>query len=168
MAPVKSVCLKAYIKKTDKVRADHFEVKEAEETFELQDGQVLVKSLYFSLDPVLKFSMVNDSAFISKWPIGDPCIGVGVGLVVESKFAGIAPKDIVESRYFPYKTQFVIDGSVLAKVRTFFNYQRVRAEPASARNHRKFSKPQYDNAKFVLLLRQLFIHQWTMGFLRVK
>ena len=131
MAPVKSVYLKNYIKKTDQVRADQFEVKETDETFELQDGQVLVKSLYLSLDPVLRFKMVNDSGFIPPWSLGEPCIGVGIGLVLDSKFDGIAPQDIVESRDFPYKTQFVIDGSLLNKVRNFFVI-RVLAQPNSA------------------------------------
>ena len=116
MAPVKSVCLKAYIKKNDKPKADDFEVKVTDETFTLQDGQVLVKTLYLSLDPVLRYKMNSDASFTTPWVVGQPCDGVGVGLVLDSKYGGLAANDIVDSMAFPYRTQFVIDGTLLNKV----------------------------------------------------
>ena len=119
MAAVRSVCLKSYIKKTEQARADLFEVKETKESFELKDGQVHVKTLYLSLDPILKFKLSTGSSF-TPWPIGEPCVGVGVGVVLESKFPGIAAQDIVESRECPYTTQFIIDGKELNKVKIFF------------------------------------------------
>ena len=118
MAPVKSVCLRTHIEKSEQPRSDHFEVKEADEAFKLQDGQVLVNTLYLSLDPILRYKMSRES-FMTPWPIGEPCVGVGVGFVLQSKFPGIVAQDIVESRDFPFKTQFVTDGKSLNKVLTF-------------------------------------------------
>jgi len=128
MAPVKSVCLKSYIKKTEKVRADQFEVKESDEVFEVKDGQVLVKMLYLSVDPVLRFKLISEPSFMSPWPIGEPCIGVGVGVVLQSKFPGISEQDIVESIDLPYKTQFVIDGGVLNK----YEQDTIKSKPSLA------------------------------------
>ena len=115
MAPVKSVCLKTLIKKGEQPLAEHFELRESEESPTLKDGQVLVKTLYLSVDPILRYKM-SQGTFLSPWAVGEPCIGVGVGVVLESKIQGIAVHDIVESRDFPWKTQFTIEGKALNKV----------------------------------------------------
>ena len=112
------------LKQTDIPKAEDFTVSDFEESQELEDGEVLVKTLYLSVDPVMKFRMIAmEIAALEPWKVGEACIGGGVGVVLASKFSGLSEQDIVECFDFQWKTTFKIDGKLLNKVRSFSRIQ---------------------------------------------
>lgn len=74
----------------------------------LENGEVLVRTLLMSLDPTsrnwLKLDPVSTFVPIS---IGDPMIGVGVGIVEESRSNDFAPGDLGLGILFCYKNILV-------------------------------------------------------------
>merc|ERR550519_1512107 len=68
------------------------------EPLECKDGEMLVKSLYISVDPYMRNRM-NDptgSSYLSSWPLDEAPTGGGVGIVVESRCDGFSKGDIVK------------------------------------------------------------------------
>jgi len=68
------------------VSASNFKMITAE-TPALQDGQVLVKNHYLSLDPYMRGRMSAGKNYAQPQPLGEPMIGGTVGEVAESKNA---------------------------------------------------------------------------------
>ncbi len=103
--------------------AENFEVKEANNDHTLADGQVLVKTLYLSVDPYMRCRMNSDTGapYLGPWEIGAPCVGGGVGVVLESSFDGLQRNDLVQSFDWPWKTINKLAGAVLQKV-DFFTF----------------------------------------------
>lgn len=66
-----------------------------EEMAPLNDGEVLVRTLYISLDPTNKVWATQDS-YMPVIPLGDVMRGGGVGVVEESRNAGFQKGDIVQ------------------------------------------------------------------------
>jgi NADPH-dependent curcumin reductase CurA len=64
--------------------ADNFQLIEAP-TPALQDGQVLVRHHYLSLDPYMRGRMNEGKSYASPQPLGEVMIGGTVGEVVESR-----------------------------------------------------------------------------------
>ncbi|XP_065056648.1 prostaglandin reductase 2-like [Rhopilema esculentum] len=116
MAPGKFVSLNRILKQTDAPKSEDFTVSDFDENQELEDGEVLVKTLYLSVDPYMKFRMMGEPAFLSPWKVGEACIGGGAGIVLASKFPGLSEQDLVESFDFQWKTTFKIDGKLLNKI----------------------------------------------------
>ncbi|PWK14494.1 NADP-dependent oxidoreductase [Tumebacillus permanentifrigoris] len=52
---------------------------------ELQDGQVLVRALYISVDPYMRGRMSDAKSYIEPFPLDEVLVGGGVGEIVESK-----------------------------------------------------------------------------------
>ncbi len=61
----------------------------------LQDGQVLVKHHYLSLDPYMRGRMNEGKSYAQPQPLGEVMIGGTVGEVVESRHPRFAPGDKV-------------------------------------------------------------------------
>jgi len=59
------------------------------------EGQVLVKSKYWSVDPYMRGRITGVRTYADPVNIGDVMQGAAVGQVVESKAAGLAPGDFV-------------------------------------------------------------------------
>ena len=118
MAPCKSVVLNRSCGKSEVPQADIFSVKDCDEDTELQDGEVLVKTTYLSVDPYMRYKMLEETGtfYLEPWQVGQPCDGGGVGIVIQSKFDGLAPNDTVKTFYWPWKTTCKIDGKILEKV----------------------------------------------------
>jgi hypothetical protein len=76
------------------VGREHFDYVE-EPIPELEDGQVLVKVLYISLDPAMRGWMAEGRSYIPPVEIGEVMRAGTVGKVVESKGAKLAPGDHV-------------------------------------------------------------------------
>ena len=51
----------------------------------LQDGQLLLKTLYLSLDPAMRGWMNDGKSYIDPIALGDPMRAGGIGEVIESK-----------------------------------------------------------------------------------
>lgn len=118
MASEKCVVLKERPGLNDAPTAEMFEANECNERSELQDEQVLVKTLYLSVDPYMRCRMRPETGvdYIGPWQIGNPCDGPGVGVVLSSKFSALQKNDIVYSFGWPWKTIAKMQGSTLQKV----------------------------------------------------
>jgi NADPH-dependent curcumin reductase CurA len=65
----------------------------------LQDGQVLVRNLYISVDPYMRGRMNGGKSYVPPFELGKPMTGGAVGEVVESRAEAFQPGDVVTSNY---------------------------------------------------------------------
>lgn len=63
-----------------------------------QPGQMLLRTLWLSLDPYMRGRMKTDKSYASPVEIGDVMVGGTVSEVIASKLENFAPGDIVEGR----------------------------------------------------------------------
>eukprot|EP00795_Rhopilema_esculentum_P016325 gene16325-7714_t len=119
MVHCKAIRLNRRLVITDVPTADDFNVVDCNENEELEDGEVLIKTLFLSVDPYMKFRMIEgDStyAYLKPWEVGGICDGGGVGVVIASRFAGLSKNDLVESFHFKWQTIFKTDGKFVNKI----------------------------------------------------
>jgi NADPH-dependent curcumin reductase CurA len=81
----------------------------------LQDGQVLVRNLFMSVDPYMRGRMNDVKSYVPPFQVGQPLDGSAVGEVVESKAGGLKPGDIVTSS-LGWRESFVTDAAAVRKV----------------------------------------------------
>src|SRR5881275_1769897 len=62
-----------------------------------QEGQVLVRNLYMSVDPYMRGRMNNRKSYVPPFELGKPLEGAAVGEVTESRAKEFNPGDIVTS-----------------------------------------------------------------------
>src|SRR5262249_23936554 len=79
------------------------------------DGQVMVKSLYLSLDPYMRGRMNDARSYAAKVEIGQVMTGEVVGEVVQSKNAKFKAGDSVAGRV-GWQHYALSDGSDLRKI----------------------------------------------------
>lgn len=77
-----------------------------------EDGQVLLRTVYLSLDPYMRGRMSDGPSYAPPVALGDVMVGGTVGRVVESKHADYAPGDWVVS-YSGWQDYFLSDGTGL-------------------------------------------------------
>ena len=65
----------------------------------LQDGQVLVRNLYMSVDPYMRGRMNEGKSYVPAFELGEPLTGGAVGEVVESRAEQYKAGDVVTSMY---------------------------------------------------------------------
>lgn len=65
----------------------------------LQAGEILIKTLYLSLAPVMKFYMIDGAGIEAPLEIGDTMRGRGVGEVVDSQNESFSIGDIVQGKF---------------------------------------------------------------------
>jgi NADPH-dependent curcumin reductase CurA len=63
----------------------------------LQNGQVLIRNLYMSVDPYMRGRMNDTKSYVPPFELGKPLDGLAVGEVVESQTAEFNPGDVVTS-----------------------------------------------------------------------
>lgn len=63
------------------------------------EDQILVRNLYMSVDPYMRGRMNDAPSYVSPFQLDQPLEGGAVGEVIESRAPGIAPGDIVTSRF---------------------------------------------------------------------
>jgi hypothetical protein len=76
------------------VSEDNFKLVESEAP-RPKDGEVLVKSLWLSLDPYMRFRMDDVKSYAPSVQIGEVMVGQGAGEVVESKHPAFKQGDTV-------------------------------------------------------------------------
>jgi NADPH-dependent curcumin reductase CurA len=76
----------------------------------LEDGQLLVKTLYLSVAPVMRRYMLDGAAGEKPLALGEVMRGRGVGVVVESRNPAYAPGDFVQGK-LGWQAYSVSDGS---------------------------------------------------------
>jgi NADPH-dependent curcumin reductase CurA len=65
----------------------------------LQDGQVLVRNLYMSVDPYMRGRMNDSKSYVPPFELGKPLEGGAVGEAIESRTREFKPGDIVTSNF---------------------------------------------------------------------
>ena len=85
-------------------------------TFALQDGQVLVRHHYLSLDPYMRGRMNDSKSYADPHPLGTPMIGGTAGEVVESKNPKFAVGDKVVGMG-GWQQLSVVDGNAIGALR---------------------------------------------------
>ncbi|XP_078372282.1 prostaglandin reductase 2-like [Oculina patagonica] len=77
-----------------------------------KEGEILVKTLYLSVDPYMRCRMNEDTgtAYLAPWALGEPPAGGGVGKVVQSRSERFGEGDIVESAVWPWQEFVVFSG----------------------------------------------------------
>lgn len=81
----------------------------------LQDAEVLVQGLYYSVDPYMRGRMNNTKSYIPPFQIDEPFTGGVVAKILESKSTGFKTGDIVMGM-LPWKTQMVVPVKGLKKI----------------------------------------------------
>jgi NADPH-dependent curcumin reductase CurA len=81
----------------------------------LQDGQVLVRNLYMSVDPYMRGRMNDSKSYVPPFELGKPLKGGAVGEVIESRTREFKPGDIVTSN-FGWREYFIATPKALHPV----------------------------------------------------
>jgi NADPH-dependent curcumin reductase CurA len=91
---------------------EDFECQEIE-LQELSDGQILVKTLYLSVDPYMR-GLLNPTGIDGNYPffrLGETIVSGGVGEVLSSKNPNFEEGDLIEGA-LPWQTRFIADKFV--------------------------------------------------------
>jgi NADPH:quinone reductase len=94
--------------------ADNFRMEKSK-LAEMQDGEVLLKSLYISVDPYMRGRMNSAKSYAASWEIGQPIIGGVVAEVAESKSGLLKQGDTVTGP-LPWATYSIARAENLRKV----------------------------------------------------
>jgi NADPH-dependent curcumin reductase CurA len=81
----------------------------------LQDGQVLVRNIFMSVDPYMRGRMNDVKSYVPPFDVGKVMEGGAVGEVLESRAADLQPGDIVQSMR-GWRDRFAAPASELRKV----------------------------------------------------
>jgi len=81
----------------------------------LSDGQVLVRSVYLSLDPTNRIWMNEADSYLPALKLGEVMRGIAIGVVEESKHADFAAGDLVQG-LFGWQSFAVQPGPALTKL----------------------------------------------------
>ncbi|WP_420242123.1 NADP-dependent oxidoreductase [Roseiterribacter gracilis] len=79
------------------------------------DGQLLLKTLFLSLDPYMRGRMSEDRSYSPPIALGDPIVGRTISRVAESRNRDYAVGDVVMANS-GWQTHFVSDGTALRKL----------------------------------------------------
>lgn len=97
---------------------ENFRLEDTTLSSDLEDGDVLVRTLYLSVDPYMRCRMNEDTGaeYLTPWPLSECVDGGGVGVVESSRCASCTKGDVVTNFNWPWQTYAVMKGSVLQKV----------------------------------------------------
>jgi len=95
--------------------ADNFELKEIEVPTPAE-GELLVKSLYISVDPYMRGRMSDAKSYVEPFQVGEPINGGAVAEVVESRHAGFSKGDVVVSRPLAWQELQVVPAETVNKI----------------------------------------------------
>lgn len=97
---------------------ENFCLEEKTLSTELKEGEVLVKTLYLSVDPYMRCRMNEDTGadYLRPWPLSESVDGGGVGLVQSSFCSSCSEGDVVTSFTWPWQTHAVLKGTTLQKL----------------------------------------------------
>ena len=82
---------------------------------EIQVGEVLLKGLYYSVDPYMRGRMNDAKSYVSPFQVGQPIEGSVVATVSESKSHNFKPGDMV-SGMLPWCKEFIVVEKSLHKI----------------------------------------------------
>ncbi|NWU89319.1 PTGR2 reductase, partial [Upupa epops] len=98
--------------------AENFRLEQSTIADTIQAGQVLVRTLYLSVDPYMRCRMNEDtgSDYLLPWKLSEVADGGGIGVVEESKYNKLVKGDFVTSFTWPWQTVAILDGNSLQKL----------------------------------------------------
>ncbi|KAK6307518.1 hypothetical protein J4Q44_G00226660 [Coregonus suidteri] len=96
----------------------HFRMEETTVQPDLKEGQVLVRTLFLSVDPYMRCRMNDDTGaeYLAPWGLSECVDGGGVGVVESSRYDALSVGDMVTSFNWHWQTHGVMDGKLLQKV----------------------------------------------------
>ncbi|MEQ2264230.1 Prostaglandin reductase 2 [Xenotaenia resolanae] len=96
----------------------NFRLERISLTPDLENGQVLVRTLYLSVDPYMRCRMNEDTGadYLTPWELCECVDGGGVGVVEASRCSALTDGDVVTSFNWPWQTHAVMIGDGLQKV----------------------------------------------------
>ncbi|KAF9121389.1 hypothetical protein BGW39_010575 [Mortierella sp. 14UC] len=92
------------------VAGEHIEIQSKELTAELNDKDVLLRNLYFSLDPYMRGRMRNAKSYVPGFQIGEAMSGYGISEIIESKNDAY-PVGAIVSGFTGWQEYSVIPGA---------------------------------------------------------
>ncbi|KAI1895199.1 hypothetical protein AGOR_G00103850 [Albula goreensis] len=97
---------------------ENFRVEEGTLKTDLKPGEVLVRTLYLSVDPYMRCRMNEDTGaeYLSAWKLSECVDGGGVGVVESSQHEAFAEGDTVTSFNWRWRTRDVVAGDQLQKL----------------------------------------------------
>jgi len=95
-----------------------------------QEGEVLVRNLFMSVDPYMRGRMREGKSYVPPFEIGKPLEGGAVGEVIESKADRFQPGDIVLSN-FGWREYFISNPRDLRAANRKIQLSRVESKPAT-------------------------------------
>lgn len=98
------------------VQAEHFELARVSLP-DLQEGQVLVKARYLSIEPLLRGRLMDRSSYAEAVQPGEVMTGRALSEVLESRSKAFKPGDIVE-HWLGWREQAVVSAEELRAVET--------------------------------------------------
>ncbi|XP_051578555.1 prostaglandin reductase 2 isoform X2 [Myxocyprinus asiaticus] len=118
MLKVKRAVLQSRPGKNGHPVPENFRVEEMMKSSELKEGQVLVRTLFLSVDPYMRCRMNDDTGadYLLPWRLEESVDGGGVGVVEVSENDALSVGSVVTSFNWRWQTYDVMDGSLLQKV----------------------------------------------------
>uniref|UniRef100_A0A8C6PIX8 Prostaglandin reductase 2 n=1 Tax=Nothobranchius furzeri TaxID=105023 RepID=A0A8C6PIX8_NOTFU len=97
---------------------EHFRLEETSLVSDLNDGEVIVRTLYLSVDPYMRCRLNEDSGsdYLAPWQLSECLDGGGIGVVETSHCSTCSEGDVVTSFNWPWQTHAIMKGSGLQKV----------------------------------------------------
>lgn len=97
---------------------ENFRLEEKTLTPDLKDGEVLVRTLYLSVDPYMRCRMNEETGadYLRPWQLSECLDGGGVGVVESSRCSSCSEGYVVTSFNWPWQTHGVMKGGALQKV----------------------------------------------------
>eukprot|EP01103_Thecamoeba_quadrilineata_P000618 TRINITY_DN10539_c0_g1_i1.p1 TRINITY_DN10539_c0_g1~~TRINITY_DN10539_c0_g1_i1.p1 ORF type:complete len:352 (+),score=58.36 TRINITY_DN10539_c0_g1_i1:35-1090(+) len=122
----KRVVLNSYVGRGNQPSTSNFTIEEIEYP-SINDGEILVQTLYLSVDPYHRGRMNPVKTYIDPFELNKPLTGTGVGRVVESKNPKYSVGDLlvsVKQLNWPYQSYVVFDEEKAA-VYNKFDYSKI-------------------------------------------
>lgn len=85
---------------------------------DLQENEVVIQSLYISVDPFMRGRMTNRKSYVDGYKVGEPISGLLVGKVTNSTSNNFKQDDLVTGM-LPFQEVNVVSVDQLMKVETF-------------------------------------------------
>ncbi|KAG0040140.1 hypothetical protein BGZ83_002643 [Gryganskiella cystojenkinii] len=103
---------------------DLFKSETVEIDSKLNDGDVLIRSLYLAHDPYIRYSFINETGNDAIAPLNTPVAGAGIGEVIESKNAAFPVKSVVHGLGFEWAEYTKVTAQALGGFAVIPNARR--------------------------------------------
>lgn len=97
---------------------ENFRLEDTTVPLDLKQGEVLVRTLYLSVDPYMRCRMNEETgaAYLAPWGLCECVEGGGVGVVESSRNDALSEGDLVTSFNWLWSTHMIANGSLFQKM----------------------------------------------------